>query len=374
MHAGSQCSRTVCKVDKRILLLVAALTVAAGNAAAVQKGVEIWNYTAPDRINAIALLNGSTILGCEDNFIYALNGRGNVLWTYQTGGSVKALDASDGSIIAGSMDGFIYSLDKDGGLQWMRHLPAYVGYPDAIHQQGERIVAGSINGVVYAFSMNGVALWEFKTDSYVMSTRIVNGVVIAVSDKKVYFLDSAGVLQKSFDAGTYITSDGVSDDYIALTIEGNKLLVLDTDGNPLWNYTEKDFFGPIYIANDSITVGSRNGTMYSFGMDGALKWKQDLEKSVVSVYATSGYVTGSSLTHVLYVYDPKGTVKGIYGLDKYATVIAGGKDTLIAGTSGGEVHAIQFVNQNPLVSNFAAVIVVIVILSALLLLARSWSY
>lgn len=119
-------------------------------------GDKLWEYNLPDAaINRPSLANdGTIIITCADNNIYAINSDGSLKWNYNTNGNVTSpttIDAA-GSIYFGTKpdSAKIISISNQGQLLW--EYPLWLGYVQPVIGADGTLYVGTAEGKIYALT------------------------------------------------------------------------------------------------------------------------------------------------------------------------------------------------------------------------------
>jgi outer membrane protein assembly factor BamB len=117
-----------------------------------------------------ARADGTTVVGCQDDTIYAVDAMGAIRWRVPVGNDVDATPAIDdarGAVYVGSDDGTLYALAlADGAIRWRRPLGGYVRAGVAIGLDGTLVVGtyGPHARVVGVSRDDGAVRWSLGVD------------------------------------------------------------------------------------------------------------------------------------------------------------------------------------------------------------------
>ncbi|MEZ4409663.1 MAG: PQQ-binding-like beta-propeller repeat protein [Polyangiales bacterium] len=86
--------------------------------------------------------DGVTVIGSQDDHLYAVNADGTVRWSFATEGDVDCTPAlgSDGTAWVGSDDGSVYAVDASGAQRWRARVGGYVRGGVALGLDGAVVV------------------------------------------------------------------------------------------------------------------------------------------------------------------------------------------------------------------------------------------
>ena len=113
-----------------------------------------------------AIADGVVYVGCQDEFVYALNlADGKQKWKYKAGAPIKVGAAvNGGAVYAGDEDGKLHCLDAETGKKrWVFDTEAEITSGTEL-RYGDRVVFGGGNETLYCLDKNkgGKPLWTFK--------------------------------------------------------------------------------------------------------------------------------------------------------------------------------------------------------------------
>lgn len=282
-------------------------------------GSQIWSFkTEGEILSTPAVYKDVVYFGSKDGNVYALAAAtGKLVWKYETYlGVVTSPVVTDTLVLISSMDSYIYALSVvDGKRQWRaqmydtRHTGVYsspVLFEDTVY-------FASKNGVLYsAFAKSGGRNWAFTTSSAIYASPVIkDGTIYIVSyDRYLYALNAkTGVrlwkelagnelgyaspvvanesVYQAFKSGlvkVYNKSTGKETASLHFpsgikstpVISSNGLMIFGGEdgivyaansktGALLWQHKTG---GPIHsspaIVDDTIYIGSEDGTIYAF--------------------------------------------------------------------------------------------------------------
>lgn len=135
---------------------------------------------------------------------------------------------------------------------------------------GDSVFGGSYSGRLFHVSMSaGEILWinEDSDDEIFTTPALTDDLVLFASyDGNVYALDRlTGVLKWKHETDGYPTSVVVAGDRAYVGIDGVLHVLSLADGAVLWSYEVSDEIASPAIINNTIVVGSEDGTVTAFG-------------------------------------------------------------------------------------------------------------
>ena len=219
-----------------------------------QKGTLIWSFEGKDGTIGVVASPDFIVVSDWSGYVYALSWDGKTIWEFKTGRAVyfTSLGDLDGDgsldVVVGSDDDYIYALSGRGGkLLWKFETVYDVWSSPALgdldRDESLDVVVGSRDNYIYALSgRDGRLLWRFKTGWVVDSSP-------ALGD-----LDRDGYLDVVV---------GSEDHYIyALSGRDGRLLWKFKTGRKIWSSPALgDLDGDGYL---DLTVASMDGYLYVF--------------------------------------------------------------------------------------------------------------
>ena len=127
-------------------------------------GLQLWEYPTNRAMVGVGISrNGSTIVGCGDEFLYCLDSDGNLIWEKQRSDSLWDVSVEkDGDILfVGGWDCKVHCLDRNGNDSWNFETGGYVR--SVIPMENGSVLAGSHDGFLYHLSNSGQLLERFET-------------------------------------------------------------------------------------------------------------------------------------------------------------------------------------------------------------------
>jgi outer membrane protein assembly factor BamB len=242
-----------------------------------KSGDQIWSFEIPgDVFSSPCALKDIIVLGSLDTRIYAIDMKGNLKWTFETGDEIWSSPSFNGDkIFIGSDDGFLYSLDLDGSLEWKAKLNGKVRSSSPCLTSDGLIFIGTHAGGMYCLQQDdGVIKWNKEISKPVLASCAVlkDRVFFASSDKKIYCLYcNNGSRLWEFETGERIWSSPViieNDEMIFFGCLDSHIYGLDTaTGNQLWKFPTMNIIDSSpCIASNMLSIGSRDGLLYVFGL------------------------------------------------------------------------------------------------------------
>lgn len=296
------------------LIVVSLVIGAPGAHAAVEPK---WTYDTYDSLWEVAVSgDGSRVVaGDMSNYVYMLDGDGNLLWKYETGGTVFGVAISlDGRYsVAGSGDGKLYFFDDaSGDVLWYHDfgtevLDAYISL------DGNYVIAGLDNGTVYLFDRTGRKLWSYTTDDAVMSVALSRTgyyIGIASSDGYIYLLTRYGNLiwKKKLLGTPESIAISPGGGYVAAG-DGDYYVYLYTRGGDLvWKYETSDDVWGLSVSSDGKFTVAGADQIYVFDKTGSVVWSYNTGELVrgAGVSPNGQYiVAGDDNYKVYYFYLPQ---------------------------------------------------------------------
>mgnify|MGYP001405030680 FL=1 len=150
-------------------------------------GLQVWEYpTNRAMVGTGISRNGTTIMGCGDEYLYCLDNDGNLFWEKQRSDSLwdVSVDKDGERIFIGGWDEKIHSLDREGNELWNYQTGGYVRAVEPLHEGG--VIAGSHDGHVYHLSNTGEVLGKFQADgeiTCVCASKQIDIVIAGLSNK-----------------------------------------------------------------------------------------------------------------------------------------------------------------------------------------------
>jgi len=246
-----------------------------------------WKFVLPDldQIMAAPVLadDGTILIGCSNDFIYALNPDGSVKWADSVG-QVAATGAlgADGTAYFQTVDSMIIALRSDGSTLWT--FDSIGGNAAPVVGTDGTVYAANQDGVVYAINPDGSQKWQ-----YLFNLPSVQAPAIDPSRNRLYVVSDAGALQSvdlttglagiSTNVGQDASGPVVGPDGSVFISGGGVLTKLSPDFDELWKFTPP--FG--VLSTPALTV---DGYVYVLAVAGK-KGRLALQDDVDSLYAVN---------------------------------------------------------------------------------------
>jgi outer membrane protein assembly factor BamB len=207
-----------------------------------------WKFLAPDldEFTAAPVLadDGTILVGCSNEFVYALNPDGTVKWTDSVGSQVLATGAlgADGTSYFQTTDTNVVALSSDGTQRWT----SFTGGGNSAPVVGTDGTVYAVNqdGTVYAINpADGNQIWTYN-----LGAPSVQAPAIDPSRNVLYAVNDAGTLQPidlsshtgktPYAAGADASGPIVGPDGTVYVGGAGKLAAVDPDsGAAKWVFT-----------------------------------------------------------------------------------------------------------------------------------------
>jgi outer membrane protein assembly factor BamB len=243
-------------------------------------GTKLWSYTTGNQVSSSpAVVNGVVYVSSTDSNLYALDASTGVkLWSYSTGSQSYTFSSpavANGVVYVGSNAAFDALNAQTGVLLWSNpnikgsFSPAVA---DGVVYVGAGHNLNALNG------KTGTLQWTFPTSQPVDAAPAVANLVVYVEseDGNLYGLSATtGVFLWSYKTEAYMYSPAVANGVVYLSaddsVNGNgTLYALNADtGAKLWSYqTGTNSIGDPVVVNGVVYVTTNNGaaTIYAFGL------------------------------------------------------------------------------------------------------------
>ena len=170
------------------------------HALANEDGKVLWTFGtgASIRGGAVVCPDGSVVFGCEDFYVYSLDGgTGELNWKFGTGDKVYASPAisQDGHVYIGSHDAHLYCLDsKSGELLWKVHAGSPVESQPVVGTDGTVYVGSNGRSLWAVDGRTGKVKWKVKGRDEVIPSPILcnGGILLYNTEGYLYALDQDG--------------------------------------------------------------------------------------------------------------------------------------------------------------------------------------
>ncbi|MBM3331793.1 PQQ-like beta-propeller repeat protein [candidate division WOR-3 bacterium] len=265
-------------------------------------GSVAWKFFAPDlygeEFAAAPVLadDGTILIGCTNEFVYAVNPGGTAKWADSIGSQVLAPGAlgADGTCYFQTADSTIIALSPEGSVLW-----------EVFTEGGSTAPVVGVDGTVYAVNQNGtIYAIDPSTDSVKWTSTIVGKPVAAPlaidptrGEGVLYVVDNeTGVLQSirladgtggsvQYTVGADASGPVVGPDGTIYIGGDGKLTAIDPNGDPKWVFTPAMYGavstpaltvdGYLYIL---VVPGKKrlalqgSDTLYAVNPDGTRRW------------------------------------------------------------------------------------------------------
>jgi len=169
------------------------------HALANEDGKVLWTFGtgASSRGGAVVCPDGSVVFGCEDFYVYSLDGgTGELNWKFGTGDKVYASPAisQDGHVYIGSHDAHLYCLNsKTGKLLWKVRAGAVESQP-VVGMDGTVYFGSNSRSLLAVDGRTGRVKWTAKGRDEVIPSPIVcaGGIILYNTEGYLYALDKDG--------------------------------------------------------------------------------------------------------------------------------------------------------------------------------------
>lgn len=248
-----------------------------------------WSYTTLGKVYTPTAKNRMVFAASFDNYIYALDFKGNLVWQYNTGSSISSPPIVYNNKLYGGFDKYIYSIHiNNGSLNWKYKTGDIIESTPSIDQG--MIYIGSNDNNIYALDVGNMNLkWKYLTGGSVSSSpALINGKLITGSkDSSVYALNANdGKFIWSEKTNEMVTSSpALFGNTVYIGSNDNNFYALDLDnGNVIWKFNTNDRIvsSPI-VTDDMIYTGSKDGTLYALKHAGELIDKYSIGSGIISL-------------------------------------------------------------------------------------------
>jgi outer membrane protein assembly factor BamB len=201
-------------------------------------GTVKWADSVGSSVSSTGALgaNGTAYFQTEDSTVIALRSDGTQLWSFFTGGGNSSpVVGTDGTVYATNQDGIVYALDPDSGSQkWTSILGSPVIQAPAIDPTRNVLYVVTDAGLLQTIDLsNGGALWSYLAGADASGPAIgTDGTIYVGGEGKLTAVnpDGSGMAKWVFTpamAGVVSTPAITVDGYIyVLVVAGKKRLAL----------------------------------------------------------------------------------------------------------------------------------------------------
>ena len=321
------------------------------------KLVRIWRKKFERPVTSSPATDGKGIIfGCRDGYLYSYSGDGTARWKYNFNSGVGSspVMVPGGRVTCADYQGDLACLETQTGEKvWELALGSKVVSTPA--SLGKLLFVGTMSGDLHCVDADtGSEVWKRKLGDGIWSSIWAEGdyVVAATVDGFIKKLDRNGKIIWSETPGRDIYST-------PLCIPGEDLIVIGTnkglisafrlsDGVLKWQYSVNDEVRSTPAAHgDNIVLGTDDGKVYCFNIEGRMKWMQDIGMAVRSKpLLMDGVVYITSYESKLTAIDlSTGNVLAEYPVESriYSSPLYyDGK--IFFGTNGGFFHSVEVVS------------------------------
>lgn len=195
----------------------------------------------------------------------------------------------DGTIYIGCDDNFIYAINSNGTLKWKVRTGYHVISSPAIDDQGN-ICVGSEDSNLYVISPDGKVLRKIKTGGFVNSSPLVYGnrVYFCSEDGSLYFIDKREQTIREGFSGSPNYSSPLADDVGSIYFCGRRGTInkIENGARVNWSLRTQIYSTPASIGKRSLVIGCDDGLFFS------LSFKY-MEKKKNWQYKTKGKIRAS---------------------------------------------------------------------------------
>ncbi|HEX55004.1 MAG: hypothetical protein DRO95_02935 [Candidatus Altiarchaeales archaeon] len=360
----------------RISILIVIMMMYCATAQVSARGTLSINYTIGDSINSMALLDSKIVVGSDNNYIYLYEDYTNLKWSHNLGDEVNSVSISERYVAGGTVNGNVSVFDHNGTLIFQTKLDSYIPKARVISIMDDYMIVGTMDGFVYAFDiLDNEMLWRVKTDAYVVTLNLMDNEIVAVSDKRIFILDMEGEVMRTinFTSNVYIRSAHISENYIAIGLSNNDLVVVNLFGDEILRKNLYDNIGVLYLYGGYVAAGCRDKRVYIFDLVKDEGIKFDLSDVVVDVAMMDGNVVAVARDGNVYLLTLGGRTAYKYLVDGGESRALLSKDYLIVGTSLGGLYYFKLHRDTRLLL-FIGFVMCIVIIWAIIFMIRSIRY
>ncbi len=205
-----------------------------------------WRLEFASKLYAspLVLADGTTLIGCQDDKLYAVDSAGVIRWQAATEGDVDATPAVHGdTVYVGSDDGSVYAFAlSDGQRKWRTPVGGYVRAGAAIGLDG-RVVVGTFGPNPRVVALDG------RTGAIAWSAPVTGGPPTAE-----WGVASSALVDRD---GRY-----------AVGMPNGQLWIIERDGTVLDRVSLGNSpvdSSPILVRDALVAVGNDDGTLFLLG-------------------------------------------------------------------------------------------------------------
>ncbi len=268
----------------------------------------VWSSKTPVKTAATTPDGNLTVLG-DGDYLIAVNHDGIPLWYHELPSTISQVAvSSDGSLIAAGTlyDNFVYVLDGKGNLLWKKEVTGNV-QALAVSNDGNYIAVGTSGSLLHLFKRDGTQLWVYPPNSGTQSNKNVITVAISPNDEYVaagrldgtlWLIKIDGTPVFSRYLGGAVNDVAISEDgkYLLAGSNDNHLYVYTTSGELKWS---KAFSNDVYrvrTAAGNIAVGTWDGKVDLLDFNKNTLWENSIGSPVTALdmSANGSYVVAGS--------------------------------------------------------------------------------
>jgi outer membrane protein assembly factor BamB len=254
-----------------------------------------WKFYTPDldEFTAAPVItdDGTILVGCSNDFIYALNSDGSVRWADSVGSQVLATGAlgADGTAYFQTADTTVIALGSDGTQLWSFFTGG--GNSAPVIGSDSMVYAVNQDGTVHALNpADGSEAWTYNLNS-----PAVQAPAIDAGRNVMYAVTDAGVLQpidltshsglQSYFAGEDASGPVVGADGTVYVGGGGKLSAVDPDGTAKWVFvptldgvvstpaiTADGYVYVLVVPGKKRLAMQESDSLYAVNPDGTRRW------------------------------------------------------------------------------------------------------
>jgi outer membrane protein assembly factor BamB len=214
-------------------------------------GSTAWTFILPDSSFAqitsapVVADDGTILIGCSNDFVYALNSNGTLKWADSVGSQIWATGAlgADGTSYFQTADSSVIALRPDGSVRWT--FDSIGGNSSPVIGVDSTVYFVNQEGVVHSVDpSNGSPKWTY----YLTNAGSTQPPAIDPSRNVLYVVTDAGLLQAidltngtggsvQYNAGTDASGPVVGADGTIYVCGDGKLTAVNPDGTAKWVFT-----------------------------------------------------------------------------------------------------------------------------------------
>jgi outer membrane protein assembly factor BamB len=254
-----------------------------------------WKFVLPDfdQFTAAPIVadDGTILIGCSNDFIYALNSNGTVKWADSVGSQVWATGAlgADGTSYFQTADTTVIALRSDGTQLWT-FLSGGGNSAPVVGADGT-VYAVNQDGTIYAINpADGSQLWTYN-----LNVPSVQAPAIDPTRNILYVVTDAGLLQpidlishtgtQSYSVGADASGPVIGADGTVYIGGEGKLTAVSPDGEAKWVFTPSmtgvvstpaitadGYLYVLVVAGKKRLALQATDSLYAVNSDGTRRW------------------------------------------------------------------------------------------------------